>query len=269
MSKILYGLPMPTVGAVTALALGASAGTAAMVGGGVLVGGATLASGMMSANAAGDAADAQAMASLGLKRDLKKASGEVEGSANAYIKELNNLSDNFNLYDFGPAFESLYDSIIAPMDVDYRENVLPAITAAYSGLGGGLQSGAYRETIAKTKQQAAETKSVLRAAEREKAMARNTDEYNRKVGVISGVLSADTMAPLMRAQQAPIVYDATTNSIAATLAADQARANILPNTINSALQGAYGGMKISQGLQGPPQQSITYDPNGAYGGGGR
>ena len=234
-----------------------SFGVTAAVVGGVALGGATLYASSQSSKAAKNAADAQGRAAQNMEDRLTESANEIDVSANKYATELQKLSDSFNPMDFTKAYNSLYDSIIAPMERDFKENTMPALAAAYSGIGGGQNTGAYKETVAKTKQQAAGQKATLRADARDKAYAQNLDEYNRKANVLASTLSADTMAPTVRAQQAPIIYGAQTDSIAATLAAKQQAANIIPNTISAAMSGAFGASQISNSIsKGNTQKTV-------------
>lgn len=226
-----------------------SAAIAAGVGA-VAIGGAALYTARKNAKASDKAADAQREASDELEARLEGASAEVQGYANKYITNLKKLSNKFDPYDYKAAFESLHESIIMPLERDYFEQTLPAITSAYANKQtGGMQSGAYKETVANSRQQLGETKAKLRADERNTAFARNVDEYNRKANVLSSTLAAQTMAPTLRAQAAPTIYGAATDSIAAKLSADQASARILTDTISGALGGASGVIGISSGIK--------------------
>lgn len=231
-------------------------GVAVAIGGGLMAG-ASVYSGMQSAKAAKSAAKAQKQATAAMEKRLDTAATDIEVASNDYVGALQNLDSSFDLYDFSAAFASLQESIIAPLERDYQEYVVPSMNATYSGFGSGLQSGAYKETAAKSRLQLAETKATLRAGERESGMARNVDEYNRKAGLLQSVLSARIMGPQVRAEQTGQIYSARTDSIAATLAARQQAANIIPNAINAGMSGALMGASLKGSFGGGSGRSTV------------
>lgn len=217
----------------------------AIIGGAVLGGGASMASGIMGSNAAKSSARQTKHAEKRKEAALGIAATQTQAVSDEYINELKAFTSTFNPLDMENNFASLYDSVIAPMERDMNENVMPAIAATYSGFGGGgLSSGAYRETVAKTKMEAAGKKAELRAQERAIGYGRNIDTYNRKVGELTSVAQAK-MAPInARVGMATQMYDARQNTIAATLAAKQSVA-ALPTQI---YQGVTSGMQLGSAL---------------------
>lgn len=178
--------------------------------------------GLYAADQAGDAAGI-------LRKDLRRSAREVDEAAQTYVDFLTQLDNNFDPYDMEQAFNSLYEAVIMPMERDFNENVLPGIQAAYSGgvLGAsaGL-SGAAQEAESNARRDLSENKAQLRFQERDKAIARNYAEYERRANLAGQKFSAETAAPMLRANQAPIAYESRTNTIAAQLAANQSVAQI-------------------------------------------
>lgn len=204
-----------------------------------------------SGQAAGDAADAQRAATASLEARLGQSAAEVEEYANIYTAALTKLDTEYDPYDMEEAFNSLYEAVIQPMERDFDENVLPGIQAAYSGgiLGGGVGlSGAGAEAEAGARQDLSETKAGLRFQERGKAISRNASEFERRANLEGTKFAADTAAPLLRAGQAPQIYQAQSNTIAAQLAASQAQAAIPGQVLSGALGGASAGMALSNSL---------------------
>jgi len=157
-----------------------------------------------------------------MREMLERSANEVDAYAQEYVGFLTDLDMNFDPLNVEDAFNSLYEAVIQPMERDFDENVLPGIQAAYSGgvmgASAGL-SGASQEAESNARQKQAETKAQLRYQERDKAIGRNYLEYDRRANLGQARLSAQTMAPLMRAQQAPQIYSAATDAIGAQTAA--------------------------------------------------
>jgi len=187
------------------------------------------------------AADAQQDATQKMARRLRKSTKEVEGFATEYTDFLTDLDTNFDPFNVEEAFNSLYESVIQPMERDFDENVLPGIQAAYSGgiggdFGGGV-SGAQMETESKARRGLSETTAQLRSGERDKAINRNYMEYDRRAGLGAKKFEAQTAAPLLRADQASQIYGAQSDSIAATLASRQAAIAIPGQAASGAITG--------------------------------
>ncbi len=217
--------------------------------------GATVASGYgayKSGRAADKAAKEARRAEGRFTARLNLAATEVEGYAEQYISALTQLDENFDLYDMEEAFNSLYEGVIQPMERDFDENVLPGIQAAYSGgiLGGGAGlSGAGAEAEAGARQDLSETKAGLRFQERGAAISRNAAEFERRANLEQTKFAASTAAPLIRAEQAPQIYQAQSNTIAAQLAAGQAQAAIPGQILSGAVGGASAGMSLANTLE--------------------
>jgi hypothetical protein len=197
-------------------------------------------SGFMGSSAADKAAEQQERQYQQLRRDLGAAAGDVETFANEYVNFLENLDREFDPLAVDDAFNSLYEAVIQPMERDFDENVLPAIQSAYSGgiYGAEAQmSGAAAEAESRARRGQAETKAQLRFGEREQAIARNYAEYDRRAKLGQARFGAQTAGPLMRAEQAPQIYSAGTDSIAAALAAKQSTAGMVGNIGSTLMTG--------------------------------
>jgi hypothetical protein len=220
---------------------------------GALGGGAASAySAITGANAANKAAGQLGRAANSLEARLNKASSDVAGYAQEYNDFMSGLDTNFDPYNVDQAFNSLYEAVIQPMERDFSENVLPSIQAAYSGgvMGAtGLQSGAAAEAQNKAQRGLSENKASLRFQERNNAIQRNYAEYDRRANLAQTKFQAQTAAPMLQAQVAPTIFNAQESSIAATLAANQAKAAIPGQILSGAMGGVTGGMGMGNSMQ--------------------
>ena len=155
---------------------------------------------------------------------LKQSSGEVQGFADEYVGFLDRLDNDFDPYDVEDAFNGLYEAVIQPMERDFDENVLPGIQKAYSGgiMGGGAGlSGAQASAESSAHRGLSEKKAGLKYQASKDAVGVNFADYERRAGSASQKFRAQTAAPMMRAGQAPMMYGAETDTIAAKLASTQ------------------------------------------------
>jgi hypothetical protein len=133
------------------------------------------------------------------------------------------------------------------MERDFDENVLPGIQAAYSGgvmgQGAGL-SGASSKAEAGAQRDLSEKKAELRYQERGSAIQRNYLDFARKQDQAGLQFSAQQVAPMMRAQGAGQVFEATSQSIAASLAAKQQMAQVPGQALSAGLGGYQAGTAI-------------------------
>jgi hypothetical protein len=156
---------------------------------------------------------------------MGQATKAIDKYAMDYVNELEALDASFDPLDMEDAFNQLYEAVIQPMERDFDENVLPGIRAAYSGGVFGesaMLSGAAQESEAQARRGLAENKAQLRFQERDKAVARNYAEYDRRANLAGTIFGAKTAAPTLQAGQAPQIYQAESATIAAQLAANQA-----------------------------------------------
>lgn len=222
--------------------------TGAVVGAAVIGG-----SAYMNAKAADKAAAAQKRASKDFATRLDQSATDVEKQAGNFVDTLNEIDTNFDPYKMDQAFNSLYEAVIMPMERSFSEDVLPAIQAGYSGGVMGAESmlsGAANQQEGKAKRDLSQNAAQLRFQERDKAIARNYAEYDRRVNLAQNVYRADTAGPLMRAQQAPQILNAESNTIAAQLAAAQAKNNIFPSMFSGAMGGLSAGASLSGAFGG-------------------
>jgi hypothetical protein len=213
--------------------------------------GGSILSGFMGSNASDEAAERQQEMFEQLQKTLGESADEIERFSTEYTGFLDQLDKSFDPFDMDEAFDSLYEAVIAPMERDFDENVLPSIQQAYSGgvMGGGAGlSGAKAESESKAARGQAETKAGLRAEERELTIGRNYAEFERRAGVGATKFGAQTAAPLMRAGSAQEIFQAGTDTIASRLSADQQKAGILTNAISSGIGGYTAGASIGNSL---------------------
>jgi hypothetical protein len=207
---------------------------------GVGVGVVGLAGGVASGMASRGAAKEQKQASKQLRKDIWGASYEIEGYAQEYTDFMQDLDTNFDPYNMEQAFDSLYEAVIQPMERDFDENVLPGIQAAYSGgimgQGAGL-SGAASSAEASAQRDLSEKKADLRYQERGAAIQRNYLDFARKQDSAGLQFGAQQVAPMMRSQGAGQVFEATSQSIASSLAAKQQLAQAPGQALSTGLGG--------------------------------
>ncbi len=203
-----------------------------------------------SADAAEEAARAQERAGLKFEARLEESAQSIEDYAGEFVQTLTDLDTNFDPLRMEEAFNSLYEAVIMPMERDFDENVLPTLRAAYSGgiLGqGAALSGAANESEGRARRDMAETTAQLRFSERDKAIARNYSEWDRRVNLAQQTYQAQTAAPLLRAEQAPQILQTQQSTIATQLGAAQARANVVPATISMILGMASSAKSLAGG----------------------
>ena len=155
---------------------------------------------------------------------LSQASGEVAQYADEYSSFLTKLDEDFDPYDVEDAFNGLYEAVIQPMERDFDENVLPGIQKAYSGgimgAGAGL-SGAQASAESQAHRGLSEKKAGLKYQASKDAVGINFADYERRAGTAGEKFRTQTAAPMLRAGQAPMMYGAETDTIAAKLAGNQ------------------------------------------------
>lgn len=204
-------------------------------------------SSLLQGRAASKAAKAQAAAAAQFQARMDAASGKINSAAQSYIKEINQINIDFDPYNVERGFNSFYEQIIVPIERDYAEYVDPTLKAAYSGgtYGDmGMQSGAYKEAVAKSARAKEDTKAQARSTYRENELSRNIALDERQRNIARDKLSAATLAPQAELQVAQSQYSSNKDTIAAQFAASSQKANLLSDM----LSGATSGIKIGQAL---------------------
>jgi hypothetical protein len=212
----------------------------------------SLISGFGNAKDAKKAAKEQKELRAKFEQQLGMSMADIETYSKEYTDFLQMLDTSFDPYEMDAAFDSLYEAVIQPMERDFSENVLPAIQQAYSGgvMGGGAGlSGAKAESVARAERGLSETKAGLRAQEREGAIQRNFQDFERRANLGGAIFGAQTAAPMFRAQSAGQLYGAGQDTISASLAANQARNQVFGNALSTGIGGATAGASISNALQ--------------------
>ena len=115
-------------------------------------------------------------------QSMQKYTTQLQNLSDSYAAQLQDLSANFDPYDLNAEFEGLYTGVIQPMEMQFTESVIPQIRQAFSAgaYGSGMYSGARAAAEADARQELSLNEALLKYQAREKGIARNFREYDRR-----------------------------------------------------------------------------------------